>query len=301
MKVVILLVLTGVVLYTAITLNQSKLISSLKQYIKNKMANDFTGKVIPEIKTDNKDNQAIRFRFTAIADVHNSVVNLKQSTNLINQNDSDFIIGLGDYTNTGTDAEFAKISEILKLFSKQAFYLPGDHDLWNGRDKTDNPLIYYHTYFSDPPEALVHKDVTFIFINNADIYQGVSKEEEGRIMQHIAQASTPTLVIVSHKPMYHPLTIHRMGYINEEKVEKVAFQAERIVQKVTEIKEKKAYMVHGDLHSSSTFSGPTDNTTNFTVGALTSQKNFQTPRYAQFTVYEDGAIKMEDKVINIAP
>lgn len=291
----VVLLLVGVSLTVgALLARYTNLTQEVKTSFKAKLKDDFLDQVTPMQQTKKKDSKVIKFSFALISDVHNNVEGLNLFVSQSNKEDLQFVVGVGDYTNVGTPTELSQIKKSLDNLNAPLYMLPGDHDLWNGRDKTQDPLSDYAAVFGDSPELIVFQGVTFIFIDNADIYNGVNPEKLEAALSNLTQATTSTIIIVSHKAIYHPLTIHRMGFIQEDEIEAVSSQAKRIVGNVTSLTGKNIYMIHGDLHSSSSYRGPNDNILNYTIGALTREKNFQTPRFAIGEVYEDNSLEIRD-------
>ena len=272
-----------------------KLPQVFKESIKNKINDDFLSSQVESLKVDStKGPKNVSFSFAVVSDVHNNLLGLKQAVKEINLSTVDFVVGLGDYTNVGTEAELTEIKEELKLLTKSLYLLPGDHDLWNGRDKKTEPLFYYKRIFGQLPKSISFKDAKLLFINNADLYQGVSEEDLSSLIQELQAPDSAVVIVLSHKAIYHPLTIHRMGYVQEDKVEVVLNQVDLITDNLSRASSRNLYLLHGDLHNSSRFTGPTDSITNYTIGALSKGKNFQTPRYAIVEVFEDSSIEVRD-------
>ncbi len=272
------------------------ILAQIRNTLKNKMLQDFTNTLTntTDITKDTNDNKQIKYSFAVISDIHNNTEELKQAIEIINKQNEEFVVGLGDYTDVGTTEELTKVSNELKNLNKKFYSVPGDHDLWNGRDKGTEPITYYQNIFGKTPEAFISKDIQFIFLNNADLYTGINQEELNNFYTTLENTPSETIIIFSHKAIYHPLTIHKMGYVGDEKNDVVLTQADEISSKLTATRDKKIYLMHGDLHSSSKFNGSSDNIKNFTIGALEKKKNFQTPRFSIANIYVDGTVDTQD-------
>lgn len=267
---------------------------TVKNTLKKKVVEDFSAQVDPVKVTTPHEAKKISYSFALISDVHNNTDGLRETVRGINNTNVDFVIGVGDYSNIGTEGELKKIKVELDKLEKPFYVLPGDHDLWNGRDKKNEPKYYFNKIFGDQKKSLSHKGSLIVLLDNADLYYGVEQKELEGALEEINKTKESTVIIISHKAIYHPLTIHRMGYIQEDKVATPYNQALMITDKLTKLIDKKIHLVHGDLHSSSSFKGPSDNILNHTIGALSKEKNFQGPRYAIGDIFEDGSLKIKD-------
>jgi len=289
--VLIILVPVLILIYA----KNSKIEQSVRDILDKKISEDFLSPKIEPIKTDTPlETKRLEFSFALMSDIHNNTQGTRKAVKKINESGVELVVGLGDYTRVGTEVELINIKNELDNLTKPLYVLPGDHDLWNGRDKKNDPTFYFKKIFGDYKTELKYRNSQIIFIDNADLYGGVEVAKFEKALRDIEENELPSIIIISHKAIYHPLTIHRMGYIQEDIVETPYNQALMLVDKVSKLGNKKVHLIHGDLHSFSRFGGPTDNIINYTIGSLSKEKNFQEPRYAIGEVYSDGSLTMKD-------
>jgi predicted phosphodiesterase len=275
----------------------SPLKSNIKSFIKQKITKDFLlGPETTSLPSSTLEPFETDFSIAFFSDSHVSTSNLGKAINEINRTNVKYVFGLGDYSNVGTDKELKASSDQINRLTSKFYILPGDHDLWNGRDKSTDPLSFFDQYFEKNPTSFKDGDIEFIFIDNSDLYNGVPGAELERIINTIQTSTSSTIIILSHKAIKHPLTIHTMGYIDDEQNELVYSQAERLDQVIKSVRNKNIYLVHGDLHSFGQYS--VDNITSFGIGALTEDKNFQQPRYAIGVIDKSGKLHMQDRPIS---
>jgi len=149
----------------------------------------------PTISTPNKETQKIRFTFAAIADIHSSINKLHNAIDKINQSNAKFTIIYGDVTDVGAEEELEEIYKVIQKSKKITYILPGDHDLWSGRDKTKDPFIFFNNKFGKTPQNFIKESVHFIFVNNADIYKGIPEQEYISLLNEIENTTEPTIIL----------------------------------------------------------------------------------------------------------
>jgi len=296
---VFILIFTIILIFLSIIYQSESVKFIIRNFIKVKLKQDFLQNVqtSPASSPQNRASNPV-MAVAFIADSHNSNHNLDIAIQQINQTSTKYLFGLGDYTDVGTNAEFQNFNSSITKLKQKYFLLPGDHDLWNGRDKADDPQAYFLKYFQEPPISFVDSDVQFIFVNNADIYQGLKQDKLNQIIQTINESRSKTIIILAHKSINHPLTIHSMGYIDDKKIQNVYQQAQQLDQTISQIKDKYIYVVHGDLHSFSIYNQFSEKTAVYSIGALSDKKNLQTPRYAIGQIDQDGKLYITDHPIS---
>jgi predicted phosphodiesterase len=292
-RFVLLLAALGLFAVGAFIASHSNPKDTLIKVVKEKVLTDLSRNEYSTNQGEEKTTKKIINSFAIITDIHNNIKDLHKALDQINKADVSFIIGLGDYSNVGTTTELRAVNNELKRSTKKQYLLPGDHDLWNGRDKTEDPRTYYDTIFGKGPEPFATSRVKYLFLDNADIYKGVSEEKENKFTEELQNTKESTLIILMHKPLYHPISNHKMGYINDELNEEVATQRDRLLEKI-KAQNKRTYILNGDLHSFDTYTIPNTKIQGYTIGALTELKNFQTPRYAVAQITEEGELLVKD-------
>jgi uncharacterized phage infection (PIP) family protein YhgE len=101
------LLVAGGVYYAA----KSNLTAQLRNQVTRKMKQDFSTSVIKTVSPS--PSKPLKFSFAAVSDVHNNLQGLQTAITNINQSPAEFVIGTGDYSTVGTEAE---LSEVKKSF-----------------------------------------------------------------------------------------------------------------------------------------------------------------------------------------
>lgn len=231
------------------------------------------------------------FSFILVADSHNDNANLKNALTQAKDKNPEFIIGLGDYTEVGTVDELKKAKQEFDNLGLRYFLAVGDHDLWDCRNRSLPPDCNFKEVFGPAYQSFIFNQFEFIILNNSDNYIGMGEEELEWLSKEIQSAKDAKLkgiYVFVQEPLYHPSSDHVMGRIEKD----LKNQARSLIRTLKDGGVKKVFA--GDTHYFSEYSEPETGLPMVTVGAITSQRNPQTPRYALVLVYDDGSTKVED-------
>lgn len=233
------------------------------------------------------------FRFLLITDTHNDNVKLKQAISQAKASYSDisFIIGLGDYTEVGTIEELKEAKKELDSSGLRYFLLPGDHDLWDARNRSLSPNLNFKEVFGPSYQSFVFDQFRFILLFNSDNYQGLDEEQLKWLSDEIEKGKTEQskgIYVFVHEPLYHPSSDHVMGRVEQS----VKSQAKRLVYQLKEAGVRKVFA--GDTHYFSEYEEPETKLSMMTSGAVTTERNPQTSRFSVVYIFEDGSAKAED-------
>lgn len=246
------------------------------------------------VSSDSKPaDQKALFKFLLIADSHTDNVNLAKAIEQAKSAypDLKFIIGLGDYSDVGTVAELKSAKSVFDTSGLRYFLIPGDHDLWDCRNRDLESVSCFTQVFGPPYQSFELDDFKFLLLDNSDDYQGFSDSEKQWIeneLERIKQGSFKGVLVFLHEPLFHPSSEHVMG-----KVENTLKQQARDL--IFELKDggvKKVFA--GDTHFFSEYNEPVTGLSMVTAGAVSSQRNPQTPRFIVVSVFEDGSTKVDD-------
>lgn len=245
-----------------------------------------------ETKPQSKPTGKVAFKFLLFADSHNDNSNLRKVLSQAKGSfpEIQFIIGLGDYTEVGTIEELKQAKSELDLSSLRYFLIPGDHDLWDARDKQNIPNSYFKQLFGPTYQSFTYNNFRFILLYNSDNYAGMDQDQFKWLdleLEKAKQDSSKILVFV-HEPLYHPSSDHVMGRVEKE----LKNQAKDLIHRLKEANVKKIFA--GDIHYFSEYEEPETNLSMITIGAVVTSRNPQSPRFAVISVYEDGEVGVED-------
>lgn len=227
-------------------------------------------------------------RIGLVADSENDNEDLKQALVQLKSLDVKFVIGLGDWSSTGTIDELARAKEIFEESGLGYYLTPGDHDLWDSRNRGEDALANYNKVFGGSSRILDEGEIRIVIVDNSDIYKGIS-QSDWEILNSKLQAPNSKLTFVfAHKTPFHPESAHIMGEDNA----KVAGQAKDFLN-LLQIGKVDGFF-SGDMHFFAKFNSPDASVKMTTIGAVEKDRNFQGPRFGVLTVFSDYSWEVND-------
>lgn len=251
------------------------------------------GKTSQDGGSETKITSQPHFKFLLIADSHSDNTGLNRAIAQARQSHKDiqFIIGLGDYTQVGTVEELEIAKKEFDLSNLRYFLVPGDHDLWDSRDKNQSPFTNFRQIFGPLYQSFETYNFKFLLLYNSDNYSGMDEEQlkwlEGEL-ERSKEGGLKGIFVFVHEPLFHPSSDHMMGRVTKE----LKDQANQLTYKFSQMGVKKIFA--GDAHYFSQYEEPETKLSMVTVGAVTLERNPQSPRFAVVTVFEDGSTFVED-------
>lgn len=233
----------------------------------------------------------LKFRFAVIADSHKDMANLSKALIQSKEQGAKFVIGIGDLSDLGTMEELSNTKNEYDKSSLPYYIVPGDRDLWDSRDKKLNPTTNFNQVFGNSYKSFSYEDLRVIMIDNADNYNGLDDlqlkwvEDE---LNRIKDSNVKLVFVVADIPLYHPSPDRYMGKVEP----KLKNQAEHLISifKRAAIDE----VLSADAHLYSRYVEPKLGLKMTTVGAVTSDRNLQNPRFVMVDIFEDGSYNIQD-------
>lgn len=249
--------------------------------------------IIPVSKEEKTEMPAadLAFRFLLLADTHNDNANLAKALEQAKAGYSDlkFIIGLGDYTEVGTVDELKGAKKELDTSGLRYFLIPGDHDLWDCRNRSLPAIDCFREVFGPTYQSFVFENFKFILLNNSDNYLGFDDDQQRWMAGELEkEANIRGVFVFLHEPLFHPSSTHTMGWVEKS----LKTQAGGLIFQLKDAEVKKIFA--GDIHYFSEYDEPKTGLSMFTIGAVTRERNPQSPRYGVVSVFEDGSTEVED-------
>lgn len=230
-------------------------------------------------------NGPVKFRFAVLGDSHKDTTNLSKALNQAKQAGAKFVVGLGDLSDVGTIDELRNSKQQFDSVDLPYYTTPGDHDLWDARNKKLNPVQNFTDVFGQPYQSFSYDGVRFIVYYNSDNYLGVDDlqlkflEDESRIA---GESDAKLIFTFSSTPLYHPSSDHVMGKVTP----RLKNQADHLLSLFKKNGVDEVFAA--DTHFFSRYKDPVNNLPITNIGALSSDRNPQSPRFALVDVYEDG-------------
>lgn len=228
----------------------------------------------------------VLFKFAVLADSHKDIASLERALNQAKSSGVQFVVMMGDLSDVGTLEELEATKAVLDKSGLQYYVTPGDHDLWDSRDKDSDPPKNFVQVFGPAYQSFSYGNARYILIYNSDNYLGLDGVQLKWIEDELSRPEreeAPKLTFVfAPTPLYHPSSDHVMGKVTP----KLTSQAEHLA---TTFKRGGVDLVFSaDTHFYSKFTEPKNELDMITVGAVTSERNPQAPRLALVEILEDG-------------
>lgn len=275
-------------------LTSEQTVKTISDFLGFKVDTSPLQKVVGKNNPDPKQTNAkLSFKFALIADSHNNNEDLSKALQTAKNDGAKFVIGLGDYTDVGTVEDMQKVKEVFVNSALPYYLTAGDHDMWNARDKKlSSSISDFNEVFGTAYQSFTDTDVRFVILSDADNYEGVDPIQMAWFKDALVAGKDAKLILAfMHEPLYHPSSDHYVGKTNPQ----LKKQAEEIINLMKESKVSEVFF--GDAHAFTRYSEPASGLKMTTVGAVTRERNTQTPRFAEVSIYEDGSHMIEDKEI----
>ena len=237
----------------------------------------------PKVQTD------LEFKFMLVTDSHNDNTNLKKA---LTQVPVDFVIGLGDYTEVGSISELEDVKKVFDSVGLRNYLTAGDHDLWDARNNNKPSGINFTQVLNSSHQSFSYKNTRFLMLDNSDNYTGFGEMQLKWLMEEISRIqvenSSQLILAFLHEPLYHPSSTRIMGKVTPSLVDEA--------KKVTKLLKGAgvAEVFSGDIHYFTRYIEPETNMPMTTVGAITADRNAQSPRFAVVSVFDNGTYEVED-------
>lgn len=241
--------------------------------------------------TEQPSNAPVLFKYAIIADSHKDTDNLRKAINQAKAEGAEFIVGMGDFSDVGTMEELQATKSVFNGGGLPFYLTPGDHDLWDSRDKKNPAEQNFSSVFGTPYQSFSFKGARFIIVFNSDNYVGLDSVQlkwvEDEVRRNEEEKPKVTFAFAS-TPFYHPSSDHVMG----KETPKLKNQAEHL----TSIMQKGGVdeVFFADTHFATRYVEPKNNLKMMTVGAVTSIKNPQAPRFVMVDVRDDGSYNIRE-------
>lgn len=236
-------------------------------------------------------NSPILFKFAVVSDSHKDNKNLESALQKAKGMGVEFVIGLGDFSDVGTVDELSDAKLQFDVLNLPYYVTAGDHDLWDSRDKENDALRNFKQVFGSPYQSFTYKNTRILIFYNSDNYIGVDDLQLKWIQDEIdrqKQEPANLFLVFTGIPLYHPSSDHVMG----KTTPKLRTQADHLASIFA--KAGVAEVITGDTHFFSRYKDPKTGMKMTSVGAVTSVRNAQSPRFSIIEVKEDGSYNLHD-------
>lgn len=212
-----------------------------------------------------------------MADIHNDVESLQKVYDMVQNDGIKMIVLAGDLTINGTMGEQNKMKEVTDKWKIPVYKVPGNHD--------DYKKVWI---FGEKYQSVKVDGIKLLLIDNSN-WQGLGTDQKIWIEQESAECKIIKCVAIMHMPLFNTMSKHVMGEYSLETANEAMWLKNILVTNgiVT------GYSGH--LHYASSYTN--DGWETVLVGAISRDRNTQTPRYTEVTLYDDGRVENGVKII----
>jgi len=187
----------------------------------------------------------------------------------------DMVLVTGDMTSLGKKNELMAAKKVLDESGVKYAVIPGNHDMWES-DRIKSSL--FNEVFGKEYQSFKLEGRKFIMINNGRA-TGLGKVQRAWLEEEVKECQQIKCIALMHMPLNHGISGHIMG----EKNKAVTEEAGSLIRllKSNNVVE----IIAGHLHYSGTYE--LDGLRTYLSGAVSRERNTQTPRYTEFSIIGD--------------
>lgn len=246
----------------------------------------FGGRVRVELT---KPPEEKTLKFAVMGDIHSDWENFRRALKQTKEGEGfeGFVIVVGDLTTIGKKSELLEAKKILDESGLKYYVIPGNHDLWWGsKYKRD----VWREVFGESFTSFKIKETKFILVNNGGIegvegYGGKKGNQAVWLKKETEECPKIYCLVFLHMPLNHPTSLHVMGEGNTL----VASEAGRVRELLGKYGVREIFAGH--LHFSSSYE--LDGLRTTIVGAVVSERNFQSPKFLEIEMWDEELRKKE--------
>lgn len=242
-----------------------------------------TAEALPSTEKDKKE----LFRVAIIADSHEDNDLLARALAKAKNLNVSAVFYLGDYTNLGVIDALKTAKSVMDASGLTYYSLPGDHDLWKAVGPQNFTDVFGKNY-----QSVIIEGVKFTMLDNSANYTTINDIELDWFKTEVKDSQFVLLA----QPLYTSTNFRVMGIMDDAKNSDVYSQNKEITGLIRNANVKA--IISADLHNSGSVSDPVKNDLrHVVVGAVTKERNLQTPRFSLLTLFEDGDFINQDEVL----
>jgi predicted phosphohydrolase len=223
-------------------------------------------------------------KLAIMADIHSEPEMLKAALVKSREEGDDLVVVAGDLTIDGKSDEFESIKRVLGDSGEKYVAVPGNHDiLRESKDKTS----WFSSDFGEKYKTVMVEGVKLILIDNSN-WRGLGPDQWQWVEQQVGGCWQIVCLAVMHMPLNNAFSGHVMG----EYEPKTATEAGQLLKLLKDngVKQIEA----GHLHYATSYD--LDGIRTDIVGAISAERNTQTPRYTQLIISGNN---IERKVVEV--
>jgi predicted phosphodiesterase len=212
------------------------------------------------------------FKFGVMADVHMNWTDWRKLLKTSKEKGEELILVAGDMTSLGKKNELLAAKKVLDESGVNYMVVPGNHDMWES-DRIKKSL--FEEVFGKEYQSFKRSSDKFILVNNGRA-TGLGIVQRRWLEGEVKECKQIHCMVIMHMPLNHNLSAHIMG----EKNKKVTQEAQELIKLFKD--NGVVDILAGHLHYSGSYE--LEGLRTSLVGAVTRERNTQTPRYTEFAL-----------------
>lgn len=210
-------------------------------------------------------------KLALVADIHNDWGEFDKAMVKIKDNNNQILLVVGDMTIYGKNSELIEAKKELDGSGINYAVVPGNHDAYR---RLGGKYIY-DGIFDKRYQVIRIENLKLILIDNSG-YEGLGLAQWSWVETEVAECRKVLCLAVMHRPLNHNFSTHLMGENNI----KVTAEASKLLKLLVEngVRQIEA----GHLHYASSYE--LDGIRTDIVGAISRERNTQSPRYTELVI-----------------
>lgn len=213
-------------------------------------------------------------KFVVMSDVHMNWTDWRKFLTKVKPT-GQMVLVTGDMTSLGKKNELIAAKKVLDESGVKYAVVPGNHDMWES-DRVEQSLFI--EVFGKEYQSFKLEGRKFIMINNGR-FTGLGQTQRAWLEEEVKECKQIKCIALMHMPLNHGISAHVMG----EKNKKISEEAASLIKLFND--NGVVDVIAGHLHYSGTYE--LGGLRTYLAGAVSRERNTQTPRYTEFTIIGD--------------
>lgn len=240
-------------------------------------------------KKDTANGSKLITRFAIVSDTHSNSIQTKKVLDQIKSSGIKYIVHNGDWTKVGTREELLEQKKLFDSTDLAYWGVMGDHDRWQSQEKN------FESIFGRRYESFEKNGVLHILIDASDINYGLGDSQLDWLELLLKRNKGKRKLIFMHLPIFHPSSDRTIANKSGES----EIRDQEVKRFLALIKDQNVLAIFsGDHHLSASYTEPVTSVKIFISGAVTAERNLQSPRWSLVEVYDNSVVSLTDQVIN---
>lgn len=213
--------------------------------------------------------EATEMKVAILADVHDDVEELKRILDMAKERKNELVIIAGDLTIEGKYKNLLEIKNVLDDSKIEYLVISGNHEY----SKKNFGEVFGKNY-----QSFIKGNIKLILIDNS-YWKGLGEEQKKWVENEVSECRVLICLAIMHKPLNNLFSKHVMGENNEKTTEEAAWLRQLLIN--SGVRQIEA----GHLHYASSYE--LEGIRTDIVGAVSRERNNQTPRYTEIMIKGD--------------